>query len=181
MAQFDELKILQQAEGIADDVWGIVIALPVFQRDVVGGQLCRAADSIGANIAESFGRYSYGEKLQFLYYARGSLFETKYWVNRIAKRQLVSNEIAMNYGERLTQLAKQMNSFASGWKSLKNSSPKNTRTLREESEEYIANPITHDDLLFTDIQIGWLNQLSTDVDRLLVWNVRVTESPIPNP
>ncbi|NIP22782.1 MAG: four helix bundle protein, partial [Phycisphaerae bacterium] len=31
----------------------------------VGKQLVRAADSIGANIVEAYGRYHYGKKLQF--------------------------------------------------------------------------------------------------------------------
>ena len=87
--ELEDLRILKTAEGIADAVWKQVVAWDEFARDVVGKQLARATDSIGANIAESFGRFNYGEKLQFLYYSRGSLFETKYWLNRALVRNLM--------------------------------------------------------------------------------------------
>jgi len=41
-------------------------------------QLCRAASSVAANIAEGTGRNTLKEYLQFLYTARGSVEETKY-------------------------------------------------------------------------------------------------------
>lgn len=119
MATFDDLQVLQAAERIADSIWKQVGQWDDFARDVVGKQLTRAADSIGANIAESFGRYSFGEKLQFLYYARGSLFETKYWLNRVQQRGLMkSNEVSLLV-ESLTTLARQLNAFASGLKAVR--------------------------------------------------------------
>ena len=80
LATFDELEILKAAETLADEIWQYVTKMPAFARDVLGGQLARAVDSVGANIAEAYGRFHYGEKIQFLYYARGSLFEAKYWI-----------------------------------------------------------------------------------------------------
>ena len=71
--RFEELRVLQAAEAVADGIWRQVVRWDRFARDVVGGQLAKAADSIGANTAEAYGRFHYGEKLQFLYYARGSL------------------------------------------------------------------------------------------------------------
>jgi len=64
--QFEELRVLQAAESIADGIWRQVMRWDGFARDVVGRQLARAGDSIGANIAEAFGRFHYGEKLHFL-------------------------------------------------------------------------------------------------------------------
>jgi four helix bundle protein len=83
---FEELEVLRTAEDMADAIWVHVSRWQAFERDTVGKQLVRAVDSIGANIAEAFGRYHYGEKLQFLYYARGSVFEVKYWLNRVHQR-----------------------------------------------------------------------------------------------
>jgi four helix bundle protein len=73
-ATFEDLRVLKSAEEIADSIWKRVVQWDDFAKDVVGKQMARSADSIGANIAESFGRYNFGEKLQFLYYSRGSLF-----------------------------------------------------------------------------------------------------------
>jgi four helix bundle protein len=65
--KFEELKILQTSEKIADGIWKEIHQWEPFVRDVVGKQLARSADSIGANIAEAYGRFHYGEKIQFLY------------------------------------------------------------------------------------------------------------------
>jgi four helix bundle protein len=61
-------------------------------RDTVGKQLIRAADSIGANIAEGYGRGSYQDNRRFIRIARGSLYETKFWLRRARHRELLSNE-----------------------------------------------------------------------------------------
>src|SRR3990172_378882 len=76
----DELEVLGEAQRIADEVWARVISWDGLPREVVGLQLARAVDSVGANIAEAFGRFHYADKIRFLYYARGSLFETRYWL-----------------------------------------------------------------------------------------------------
>ena len=86
----EDLIALKNAEKIADSMWLFVINWQEFAKDTIGKQIVRASDSIGANIAEAFGRFNYGEKVQFLYYARGSLFETKYWLNRAVTRNLVT-------------------------------------------------------------------------------------------
>src|SRR5919106_4456400 len=115
--ELEDLRILKTAEGVADAVWKQVVAWDEFAQDVVGKQLARATDSIGANIAESYGRFNYGEKLQFLYYSRGSLFETKYWLNRALVRELMEAEEIKAYTARLSDLARQLNTFANSLKS----------------------------------------------------------------
>ena len=154
---FEDLRILQSAEAIADGIWREVMRWDSFARDVVGGQLARAADSIGANIAEAFGRFHYGEKLQFLYYARGSLFETKYWLNRALGRDLMSSTQVQDYSSQLTSLARQLNAFATGLKSQRHGTRSQTKAVHELSAEYVTD--SPDDalfLLFTDKELAWL-------------------------
>src|SRR5215217_5165990 len=115
-ATFEDLRALKSAEEIADSLWKIVVQWDEFAKDVVGKQMARSADSIGANIAESFGRYNFGEKLQFLYYSRGSLFETKYWLNRTKIRGLMASDEVRRYVDDLSALARQLNTFTSGLK-----------------------------------------------------------------
>ena len=126
-------------------------------KDVVGGQLARAADSIGANIAEAFGRFHYGEKVQFLYYARGSLYETKYWTNRTQARQLMSAEIAQNYAKQLSELARQLNTFISNLKSQRRSNQSRLKSVSESSIEYNED-LQNDTVIpmFTEDEIKWI-------------------------
>lgn len=139
-ATFEDLKILQSAEEIADSIWKRVMQWDDFAKDVVGKQITRSADSIGANIAESFGRFNFGEKLQFLYYSRGSLFETKYWLNRTKTRGLLKASEVQGYVDRLTELARQLNTFASGLKTVKTEYPKKkSSVIRESTAEYLIN------------------------------------------
>jgi four helix bundle protein len=151
----DDLRVLRDVEAIADGIWRQVVEWDQFARDVVGGQLARAADSIGANIAESFGRFHYGEKLQFLYYARGSLFETKYWLNRALERRLMLPAQARDCADRLPGIARQLNAFASSLKSQRKSGSKQASLVRELPAEYVAD-VDDDLLLFTENELEWL-------------------------
>jgi four helix bundle protein len=53
----------------------------------------RSADSIGANIAEGFGRYHYKENKNFCYFSRGSIIETKTWLKKANTRNLIDETI----------------------------------------------------------------------------------------
>jgi len=155
--KFEELKILQAAERVADGIWKQVVGWDPFIRDIVGGQLARAADSIGANIAEAFGRFHFGEKVQFLYYARGSLYETQYWINRTQARQLMSAEQAQNYTKQLSELARQMNAFISHLKSQRRRVQPQSKTVSESSIAYkedLTNPTVIP--MFTEGEIEWI-------------------------
>ena len=150
--ELEDLKILQAAESISDAVWKRVVQWDEFAKDVVGKQLARSTDSIGANIAEAYGRFNFGEKLQFLYYARGSLFETKYWLNRALTRELLQAEEVKSYAARLSDVARQLNTFASSLKEQHKNTNTQPKAIRESSTEYIVDAPP----LFTDTELTWL-------------------------
>ena len=155
--ELDDLRVLKAAEEIADSVWKKVVTWDEFAKDVVGKQMTRAIDSIGANLAESFGHFNYGEKLQFLYYARGSLFEAKYWLNRALIRGLVEAEEINAYTARLSEVARQLNTFASSLKSQRKDSKALSKSIYEPGAEYIVTDETATDmLLFTETELNWL-------------------------
>jgi four helix bundle protein len=155
--KFEELRVLQAAEVVADGIWRQVMQWDPFAREVVGGQLARAADSVGANIAEAFGRFHYGEKLQFLYYARGSLFETKYWLNRAQARDLMPSAQVEDYASQLTNLARQLNAFVSRLKTQRRSSRKPSTIVREATTDYVADEQGDAPApLFTAEELEWL-------------------------
>lgn len=132
--ELEDLKILQNAENIADAIWKRVVEWEKFAKDVVGKQMTRAVDSIGANIAESYGRFNYGEKLQFLYYSRGSLFETKYWLNRALARKLMQEDEVNAYAVHLSDVARQLNSFAKNLKSQRLETKPKTKSIRNQMQ-----------------------------------------------
>ena len=74
---FENLRVYQLAEAIADVIWEVVSKWNNFDKDTVGKQIVKSADSIGANIAEGSGRYGVLDNKRFVYFARGSLNETK--------------------------------------------------------------------------------------------------------
>jgi len=152
MATFEDLQVLKAAETIADSIWKKVVEWDHFAKDVLGKQITRSAASIGANIAESVGRYNFGEKLQFLYYSRGSWFETKYWLNRIKERGLMNQSEVQEYIEGLTALARQLNSFTSGLKTVRAETKK--PAVRESAPEYVTDS---SEVLFSEEDIAFLN------------------------
>jgi len=158
----EDLRVLQIAESIADDVWKLVVTWERFERDVVGGQLARAIDSVGANIAEGFGRFHYGDKLVFLYYARGSLFEAKYWLNRARVRHLIPTDQARDMSSRLTDLARQLNAFASSLKRQRQDDApiQKSKRVREAVEHYSFEGTPElDESLFTETELTWLSSI----------------------
>ncbi len=157
-ATFEDLRVLKSAEEIADSVWKIVVQWDEFAKDVVGKQIARSADSVGANIAESFGRFNFGEKLQFLYYSRGSIFETKYWLNRTRVRSLMEPDKVQEYVNRLTELARQLNTFASSLRTVRAEQKSKPSSVRESQAEYLTtSPEEISDPLFTEEELNWLN------------------------
>lgn len=87
---FENLRVYQLAERLCDQVWKVCLRWDYSARDTVGKQLVRAADSIGANIAEGSGRGTLIDHRRFLRIARGSLYETKHWLRRAFRRKLLT-------------------------------------------------------------------------------------------
>ena len=85
---FEDLVAYRIAVEIADDLYAAVSKWPSFARWSVGVQLVRAADSIGANIAEAPGRWYRADERRLLLIARGSLHETEHWLRRAEQRGL---------------------------------------------------------------------------------------------
>ena len=108
---FEDLRVFKLAENLADEVWDIVGTWRYFEKDTVGKQMVRAADSIGANIAEGSGRGLPNDNKRFVRIARGSLNETKYWLRRSIKRGLIEETQMESISIILNELAPSLNAY----------------------------------------------------------------------
>ncbi len=96
---------------IGEKVWAIVNVWDNISKRTIGMQLVRAVDSISANISEGFGRFHYKEAKQFSYYARGSLFETKTWLTKANKRQLINTDEFILLNKQIDALGIKLNNY----------------------------------------------------------------------
>jgi four helix bundle protein len=108
---FENLRVYNLSEELADMIWEIATRWDYFARDTVGKQVVRSADSVGANIAEGTGRYGIQDNKRFGYFARGSLNETKHWLRRAYKRNLLTNEEVEKLKPILDELSPKLNAY----------------------------------------------------------------------
>ncbi len=104
-SNFRSLAAYQRSRALADDLYVVALAWPAFDRDSVGLQLIRAADSVSANIAEAGGRWTVADKRRFLMIARGSLYETEHWIDCAQTRGLIKTDLS----ERVAGIARALN------------------------------------------------------------------------
>lgn len=72
---FTELDVWKKANAFAIRIYSITKGFPKDERFGLTDQIRRAASSIGANIAEGFGRFHTKDKIRFFYNSRGSISE----------------------------------------------------------------------------------------------------------
>lgn len=89
---FEEMPVWQDSFNLADEIYNVIENFPKTEMYALADQLRRASVSISANIAEGFGRYHQFEKINFYYYARGSLSETKSLLLFALKRDYISKD-----------------------------------------------------------------------------------------
>jgi four helix bundle protein len=92
-------------------VWEICVRWKSLEQRTVAPQLIRAADSIGANIAEGSGRGSDKDYIRFLRISRGSLYETKHWLRLAFARGLLSAEETDQLKRVVDELTPKLNAY----------------------------------------------------------------------
>jgi four helix bundle protein len=108
---FDDLEVYQLALDLANWIYDLTSNFPSEERFNVTSQVREAATSIGANIAEGYGRFHYKENIQFCRQARGSLSETKHFMIFSNKRKYVSDEIYKEFLQKYKQLQIKINNY----------------------------------------------------------------------
>jgi four helix bundle protein len=108
---FENLRIYQLSENLAEAIWTAVARWDGFAKETVGKQLVRSADSIGANIAEGSGRGSNQDYRRFLRISRGSLYETLHWLRRAYARKLLTATEIKELRSIIAELSPSLNAY----------------------------------------------------------------------
>ena len=108
---FEQLEVYQLSEALAQAIWRIVRSWKPFDRDTLGKQLVRAADSIGANIAEGFGRGNGPDHMRYIRIARGSVCEVKHWLRLAYGRELLQEKDVDSLKPLMDELPPRLNAY----------------------------------------------------------------------
>jgi four helix bundle protein len=126
----NELRVYQLAMRVGEDVWSFVDGWPWMAKQSVGLQWIRSADSIAANIAEGYGRYSFKENTKFCYHARGSLRESQTWLTKAKNRSLIPTADADDLSMKFETLRRQLDNYTHSL------GKPSSSTLRESSPDF---------------------------------------------
>ncbi len=107
--RLNDINAYKTAFSLSNYVWEIIITWDYFARDTIGKQLVRSVDSISANIAEGFGRYSKKDKIKFYRYSQGSIKESLDWNEKAKARNLTSENQYNKILEYLQKLPRELN------------------------------------------------------------------------
>ncbi|HUU40798.1 MAG TPA: four helix bundle protein [Desulfatiglandales bacterium] len=110
---FKDMAIWQEAMNIAEQIFKITDNLPKKEDYGFTSQIRRAALSISANIAEAFGRNHTLDKINFYYFARGSLTETQSHLEYGLRVKYLQGKITKEIDKRLKKLHQDLNKLIS--------------------------------------------------------------------
>lgn len=150
--KLEDLKVYALAMEIGNHCWNAVNDWSYFEKDTTGKQLVRAADSIAANISEGYGRFHFNQRRYFNFIARGSLFETKTWIDKAFNRGQITIENYKLLRTEINELCLMLNSY------IKNSG---TSSIAEEPEiEYQSlSPNFSKEFLLTEENLSMIDEI----------------------
>jgi len=90
--KLNDIDAYKIAFNLSNYVWDLVIKWDRLSTNTVGNQFVRSVDSISANIAEGFGRYSKKDKIKYFRISFGSMYESLDWNEKALKRKLISKK-----------------------------------------------------------------------------------------
>ena len=109
---YEDLEVWQKAIDWASEIVSLSGNLETSRKHLrLIEQLESASSSVAMNIAEGKGRYSQKEFIQFLYIARGSLYETVTLLDIFLKQNWISKNEFVELKERGKEIAKMLNAL----------------------------------------------------------------------
>lgn len=109
--RFEDLNIWQNANKYAHNIYEVTKSFPKEELFSLSDQLKRAANSVGANIAEGSGSSSGKDFIHFLNIAIKSIYETVSFLFRAEQENYLSKEKRVDLYGQAEILIKQVQSF----------------------------------------------------------------------
>ncbi len=107
--RFSQMPVWKEAMDVSVAIFNFSQSLPRVEDYALTSQVRRSSNSVPANIAEAFGRYHHGNKLNFYYNARGSLCETKSHLHYASEVGYLSTPLRQQLDAQLDDVWRQMN------------------------------------------------------------------------
>jgi four helix bundle protein len=111
MREVYELDIYKLSEDLSALVWYAYDKWSQKVQRTIGYQIIRSSDSIAANLAEGYGRYTPADRKLFYRYARGSFEETKAWLRKLIRRKVIVDREVDKYTQIIDELGPKLNAF----------------------------------------------------------------------
>jgi four helix bundle protein len=106
------LEVYQLSRNLSTIAWEIFCRMDFMDKKHIGDQFLRSVDSIGANIAEGYGRFHYLDKVRFYYNSRASHYEAfTHWLELMFEREKISNDEFETISETALKLQVKLNNF----------------------------------------------------------------------
>ena len=116
MKRVYDLDVYKLAENLSDMIWRDFDKWSHKVQRTIGYQAIRSSDSIAANIAEGYGRYTPADRKKFYLYSRGSLEETKAWLRKLIRRKVLTESSVTEYKTIIEELGPKLNAFINSTK-----------------------------------------------------------------
>ena len=114
--ELNDLEIYKISRELSKLSWEVFNNLKREYRFSFGQQFLDSSDSVGANIAEGFGRYHFKDSIKFYYHSRGSLYESKHWVDLMNERDIIKKEDYQKFSLLIKDLGVKLNNFITSLK-----------------------------------------------------------------
>jgi four helix bundle protein len=110
--ELKDLEVYKLSRKLSTIAWGIFCRMDFMDKKHIGDQFLRSVDSVGANIAEGYGRYHYLDKVRFYYNSRASHYEAfTHWLELMLEREKVSKSEFDSISGTALKLQVKLNNF----------------------------------------------------------------------
>jgi four helix bundle protein len=110
--ELKNLEVYQLSRKLSSIAWEIFCRMDFIDKKHMGDQFLRSVDSIGANIAEGYGRFHYLDKVRFYYNSRASHYEAFiHWLELLFEREKISKVEFESISATALKLQVKLNNF----------------------------------------------------------------------